>query len=425
MMFSGKNDKVGSSNNYESENKSKGLKSKKILQADTQIEIEAQKIELDMQNDELISIRKQLIKINEEYFDFFKHAPTSYFVLDKHGVILNVNDSAIELLRKSKKQILGTHLSLFINSKSHQDAFYLHRNFVIDGGKNHRLECDIKKSDGTVFNGLIQSSLVKDEGDDFKYIITTIIDITSREIRRDLLEYALNKEKELNELKSQFISIASHEFRTPLSTILMSTELIEKYNLLGDEKKKENHFKKIKNSVSRIKEILVDFMSATEIENGIVENNPTEFNLSEYIESIIKETKSFYDIHSIRYNHLGENIDVFLDKKIVKTCLNNLIINAHKYSPNGGEIKIVSEIKKNGNILFKVIDKGIGIPKKDELHIFENFFRAKNAINSQGTGIGLNITRKLLFIIGGDISFISKENKGSTFIINIKNGLKK
>ena len=89
------------------------------------------------------------------------------------------------------------------------------------------------------------------------------------------------------------------------------------------------------------------------------------------------------------------------------------------------KLKLFQKLKKNGNILFKVIDKGIGIPKKDELHIFENFFRAKNALNTQGTGIGLNITRKLLFIIGGDISFISKENKGSTFIINIKNGLKK
>jgi signal transduction histidine kinase len=174
-----------------------------------------------------------------------------------------------------------------------------------------------------------------------------------------------------------------------------------------------------------MKEILIDFLSASEIEKGMIKNNPELFNLSKYTETVIEETKSFNGIHTIKYTHIGENHNVYLDKKILKTCLSNLIINAYKYSPKGGEIEVITELKKDGSISFKVKDKGIGIPKKDELHIFENFFRAKNAENIQGTGIGLNITRRLVTIMGGDITFISTENKGSTFTIKFKNGFKK
>jgi PAS domain S-box-containing protein len=404
---------------------SERLKLKGLVTSEPKHELDVHKMELEMQYDELLSAQSKLLKSNEEYTELFNHAPVSYFILDKDGVVINVNNSAIELLGKSKKQLVGKHLALFINSKSHQDAFYLHKNYVIDGGKKHRLECDIKKSDGIVFYGLIESALIKDENENFKYLITTVTDVTSREIKRQLLENALNKERELNELKSQFITIASHEFRTPLATILMSTELIEKYDLPVHEEKKKNHFKKIKNSVSRMKEILIDFLSASEIEKGMIKNNPEVFNLSKYTEAVIEETKSFNGIHTIKYTHIGESQNVYLDKKILKTCLSNLIINAYKYSPKGGEIEVITELKKDGSLSFKVKDNGIGIPKKDELHIFENFFRAKNAENIQGTGIGLNITRRLVTIMGGDITFISTENKGSTFTIKFKNGLKK
>jgi PAS domain S-box-containing protein len=207
------------------------LKLKESATSEAKHELDVHKMELEMQYDELLSAQSKLLKSNEEYTELFNHAPVSYFILDKDGVVINVNNSAIELLGKSKKQLVGKHLALFINSKSHQDAFYLHKNYVIDGGKKHRLECDIKKADGVVFYGLIESALIKDENENFKYLITTVTDVTSREIKRQLLENALNKERELNELKSQFITIASHEFRTPLATILMSTELIEKYDL--------------------------------------------------------------------------------------------------------------------------------------------------------------------------------------------------
>jgi signal transduction histidine kinase len=173
-----------------------------------------------------------------------------------------------------------------------------------------------------------------------------------------------------------------------------------------------------------MKEILIDFLSASEIEKGMIKNNPELFNLVEFTESVIEETKSYNGIHTIKYVQEGENKDVYLDKKILKTCLSNLIINAYKYSPKGGEVEVTTELKKDGNVLFKVKDIGIGIPKNDELHIFDNFFRAKNAENIQGTGIGLNITRRLVTIMGGNISFTSTENKGSTFLIKLKSNAK-
>lgn len=222
-------------------------------------------------------------------------------------------------------------------------------------------------------------------------------------------------------MKSQFVSIASHEFRTPLATILTSAELIEKYNKPEDLEKKEKHFRKIKTSVSRIKEILIDFLSVDEVEKGKITNNPETFNLVDFIKYTVEETKQFNGIHTQKYEHFGNHQNAILDKKLLKTCLTNLIINAYKYSPTGGAIEIKSKQSSFGNIEINIIDHGIGIPLEDQAYIFSRFFRAKNAEYTQGTGLGLNITKELIKIMGGSISFTSDTDKGTTFSLKFIN----
>ena len=166
-------------------------------------------------------------------------------------------------------------------------------------------------------------------------------------------------------------------------------------------------------------EILIDFLSANDIEKGKIKNHPELFNLVEFTQKIIEDTKSFNGIHAVQYKHIGNYENVFLDMKLLKTCIVNLLINAYKYSPNGGVIEVTTKHSATEGVFLIIKDNGIGIPKKDHAHIFQTFFRAKNAENIQGTGMGLSITQQFVKIMKGQISFVSQENKGTTFTIKL------
>jgi PAS domain S-box-containing protein len=380
-------------------------------------ELEVYKFELEMQNEELLITQSKLLKSIDEFTNLFEFAPVAYFILDKNGLITNANQTGIQQLGVDKKQLIGNHLSVFICSKEDQDDYYRHRKAVIEKESSQQMECQIIRKDGSFFYAQIDSAIVKDEKNKFKHFLSAIIDISEQKEQKRRLEMSLLKEKELNEMKSQFISIASHEFRTPLSTILTSAELIERYSKPADEYRREAHFRKIKTSVSRLREILIDFLSADEFEKGNIRNNPESFNIVKFSENLIEELKTFDGIHKLKYSHSGKSNTVFLDKKLLKTCLTNLIINALKFSPDGGAIEITSELANSKGLIISIKDEGLGIPKKDQEHIFESFFRAKNVESIQGTGLGLNITQKLVNFMAGTISFVSKENEGSTFTV--------
>ncbi|MDP3555968.1 MAG: PAS domain-containing sensor histidine kinase [Bacteroidota bacterium] len=380
-------------------------------------ELDVHNVELQMQNEELLETQIKLIKSIEEYTELFEYSPIGYFILDKDGVVLKVNKTGLKLLEVNKKQILTKHFSIFLNSKSFQDEFYRHKNLVIETKITQQFEARIKKNDGSVFFALIETCLVKDENNLFKFLLCTITDISVQKAQERVLAVALKKERELNKMKSKFITIASHEFRTPLSTILTSAELIEKYDKPEDSEKKIKHFDKIKSSVNRLKEILMDFMSAGEVEQGKIHNNPEIFNMVALIKQWSDEIKPFNAPHSHKYIHTGQYENVYLDKKLLKICFTNLLVNAYKYSPKGGIIEITTEQNTAGIIYMSIKDKGIGIPEADKVNIFHQFYRAKNAEAIQGTGLGLNITHELIGIMGGEISFVSKVNKGTIFTI--------
>jgi PAS domain S-box-containing protein len=231
----------------------------------------------------------------------------------------------------------------------------------------------------------------------------------------------LKKEKHLNEMKSRFVSMASHEFRTPLSTILSSLSLINKYNELDNKEKQVKHIHRIKSSVNTLNSILNDFLSLEQLESGKKSTNIQSFNLKKCCTSCIDEmnlqTKKGQVI-----NYVIDNSDkkVFLDKDLLKKVLFNLLSNAIKYSPEYKPIEVISKIKEN-RIFISVSDKGIGIPKEEQSHLFDRFFRARNSINIQGTGLGLNIVKRYLELMKGVISFESNENEGTTFNLTLPN----
>ncbi|MCC9166850.1 hybrid sensor histidine kinase/response regulator [Pontibacter harenae] len=228
---------------------------------------------------------------------------------------------------------------------------------------------------------------------------------------------ALQKEKELNELKSRFVTIASHEFRTPLSTVLSSASLIGKYKKTEEDEKRQKHVDRIKSSVSNLTTILNDFLSISRIEEGMIYNVPTTFDLQAFAEEVKDELQGFLkEGQDIVYKHTGEQTVVNLDKQLLKNILLNLLSNASKYSSEGKQIFFDTSTTADA-IKITVQDQGIGIPKADQAHLFTPFFRAQNVTNIQGTGLGLNIVKKYIDIMNGSLFYESELDKGSSFTI--------
>jgi signal transduction histidine kinase len=232
------------------------------------------------------------------------------------------------------------------------------------------------------------------------------------------LEKALANERELGELKSRFVSMASHEFRTPLSSILSSAALISKYTETDQQDKRMKHVHRIGSSVDNLTAILKDFLSLEKLEAGKISSKKSEVDFLELVTSVLEEIKlaTKKDQH-IFHHHSGKSIAI-VNEHLAKNILLNLLSNAIKYSSTGKNIDLTSEINRE-SVTIKVKDRGIGIPQADHEHMFTRFFRATNVIAIQGTGLGLTIVKRYLDLMNGTISFVSKEHEGSTFRVEI------
>jgi len=247
---------------------------------------------------------------------------------------------------------------------------------------------------------------------------TLKLESTVQERTKQLTE-ALAKEKELNELKTRFLSLVSHEFKTPLSSILTSVTLLGKYTQTEQQEKRNKHVDTIKNKVKYLDTIINDFLSVEKLESGKVNYKIDEFPLSKLINKVVYDANMLLKSgQRINYPLNADDINIQFDEKTFELVLSNLLHNAIKYSPENCNIDILVNNLKN-TIEIQVVDKGIGIPKNDQKHIFDRYFRAKNALLTQGTGIGLNIAKQHLENLGGKLEFMSRENIGSTFSVFI------
>lgn len=237
----------------------------------------------------------------------------------------------------------------------------------------------------------------------------------TQEKRAEQEMYAtLNKEKQLNELKTDFVSMASHEFRTPLSSILSSAALVGKYTETGQQENRLKHLNKIRNNVQNLTMILNDFLSLERIEGGYIKYNPASTDICEFLESVVEEAQAL-----VKPNQTVEVInklkcaDYEVDAFLLKNALTNLISNAIKYSD--GKVRV--QAQDNHGLEIAVTDMGIGISEEDQTNLFNRFYRASNAGQIQGTGLGLNIVKRYVDLMDGKITFESKLGEGSTFKI--------
>lgn len=232
------------------------------------------------------------------------------------------------------------------------------------------------------------------------------------EASKDELSKALSKEKDLGDLKSAFVSMASHEFRTPLSTILSSASLLAKYRLTDEQDKRDKHVQRIKSSVINLNNILNEFLSLGKIEDGKIIAHESVFDIRELISSQVNEmTEILKPGQTVHYEHSGDH-QATLDPVLFKNILINLLSNAAKFSGENKPIYISTAVTEN-ELHFSVKDEGMGISEKDQVHLCEIFYRATNAVNIPGTGLGLHIVAKYVEMMNGSLQIKSELEKGT------------
>lgn len=232
------------------------------------------------------------------------------------------------------------------------------------------------------------------------------------------LSEALDKEKQMNEIKSRFVSMASHEFRTPLTTVLSSASLLSKYNGADDGDKRERHIGKIRNSVNLLNDILEDFLSLGKLNEGKVSVNIEEVNIASLVQDTVDELKALLKKGQHFIVQSADDCSAKTDKKLLHHILINLISNAIKFSEEDKPISIAARIG-HGHIIIAIADQGIGIGPEDQEHLFASFFRARNAVNIQGTGLGLHIVKRYVDLLDGEIELQSVLNQGTTISFSI------
>lgn len=247
----------------------------------------------------------------------------------------------------------------------------------------------------------------------------TLNDITQRKQADEELRKTLEKEKELNELKTRFISMSSHEFRTPLTTILGSSELLKYYSHNWNEEKKLVHFDRIHSSVQHMTQLLDDVLLVGKIEAGKLEIKLSSIDLVKFCQNLVDDLQLIANTtHTLRFTHPNSCPEAYVDEKLLRQILSNLLSNAIKYSPKGSTVTLKLTVQ-DGEVIFQIQDQGIGIPQDEQQHLFESFYRATNVGKIPGTGLGLAIVKKSVDLHGGKITVNSELDLGTTFTVSI------
>jgi PAS domain S-box-containing protein len=350
-------------------------------------------------------------KATELFTKLFYDSPIGIVISKlETGEIIDCNHAYTEIMGFTKPELLGkTSLQLGIINTTGE------RNDIVKmartRGFSRDVDVQLNRKDGTpIWVSISMQSIVID---DENCLLSAIMDMTAHKEAEQKIQYALATEIALNKLKSNFVTLASHEFRTPLTAILSSAALMENYAVGENKSKVSKHVGRIKASVNLLTSILDEFLSLTKIEEGKVEPKTERLNLKETLESLCNNLKTFARPgQTIIYRHSGEE-EIYSDPVLLGNIVNNLVSNAIKYSHENGQILVSSEV--NANVHLSVKDDGIGISKEDQLHLFERFFRASNAGDIQGTGLGLHIMKHYVDKLKGSIEVQSEPGKGSEF----------
>lgn len=377
----------------------------------------------------------ELQRVNTFLNNIWNHAGAIIFVCDADGILQFFNPAAEKALGYTANEVVGV-----ANVASFHEREELARKaceltnitgqpvaagfdvFRVTSGlsANANQEWTYCHKDGSAFYvSLNVTPLLSTDGAVSSYL-GVAIDISEKKHAEAELLAALEKEKELNELKSRFVSMASHEFRTPLSAVLSSAYLLSRYQKAEEQPQREKHIQRIVSSVTALTEILNDFLSVGKIEEGQVQTRCTEYDIRQQINEIMGDVQHLLRKgQTIGYTHTGDSQTVYLDTAMMRHIIINLLSNAIKFSNESAEVQIATHCSSD-TLTLTVRDHGIGIPPEDVQSLFKRFFRSSNVTNIQGTGLGLHIVAKYTEMLNGHITCESTLGEGTTFTISFK-----
>ncbi|RZK83037.1 MAG: PAS domain S-box protein [Pedobacter sp.] len=374
--------------------------------------------------------------------------------IDNRGKIESLNPAAQKLFGYTLAEVIGKNISMLMPEpdRSGHDGYierYQHTREKRIIGKGREVEglrkdgstfpfrlavSEVKYEDRLIYTGFIHDLSKEKEAEqrlrEYAAELEELVEERTKSLKKTVnalseakeeVSISLLKEKELNQMKSRFVSMASHEFRTPLSSVQLSSVLIEKYAEPFDNEHIKKHVGKIKSAVGNLTTILNDFLSLERLEAGKVEPAFTPFDLVKLSEEVTEEMQMIAkEDQNIIYQHTGVESIVKMDQNLLRNCMINLISNAIKYSGAHTFIEFNTEITGDSCIV-TINDNGIGIPESDQKNLFQPFFRAHNTGNIPGTGLGLNIVLRYAKLMDGELHFESKLNKGAIFTLTFKN----
>ncbi|MGQ0739089.1 MAG: ATP-binding protein [Bacteroidota bacterium] len=395
----------------------------------------------------------------------FENATEGIILTNGQGKIVMVNPAVERMFGYSHEELQGQLIEILIPDKSKPHHHQLRTGFYekpSNRAMGHGRDLFGRKKDDT--NIPVEVSLSHYRRNSELFVIAFIVDITQRkEIEENMLKQkaelekitarirqlnaelevkveertlilkealqkleqsqqelsdALDKERQLNEIKSRFVSMASHEFRTPLTTVLSSASLLSKYTTTEEQEKRDKHIERIKSSVNNLNDILEDFLSLGKLNEGRIEVKRETLNLKLLVEDTIEGMKTLLKTGQRFITECSGDCDAVTDKKLFRNILINLISNAVKFSDEDKPV-IIGGRKSGNRMIMSVTDQGIGISEEDQQHLFSSFFRAANATNIQGTGLGLHIVKRYVDLLGGEVKLKSELNKGTTVTFSI------
>ncbi|MCX7611503.1 MAG: PAS domain-containing sensor histidine kinase [Ignavibacterium sp.] len=420
-------------------------------------ELQVYKAELEIQNEELRRTQLELQRTSDLFFNLFNSAPVGYLILDDKINIIKTNYTFLAMTGYPASEVNSSNFLKFIDESSKNNFLSRYKAFYNNPiGKT--LEIKIRSKNDEIIDIRIEGIKILsfDDENQNANLFTAIIDISEKvkkeeelinyklnlekiiqertsqlnqlnlELSKEIekrkeyesnLQNLLNKEIEINQIKSKFISITSHEFRTPLASIQSSFEILEKYDSKLSPERKKEHFNKIKLAINTITDLLNDLLRIDKESPEKLNFRPEKINLRLLIYDCIEKIKFSCDKkYSFEFNYNSNSEEYILDYRMMTYIINNLLSNAVKFSPNGG--KIITEVNQiNSEIFISIKDQGIGIPEDEIEKIFDPFYRANNAETIKGTGLGLSIVKSSVDLHNGRIIVKSQLTKGTEFQI--------
>ncbi|MBZ0275733.1 MAG: PAS domain S-box protein, partial [Anaerolineae bacterium] len=366
---------------------------------------------------------EQEIRTNEAKFRaLIEFAPNPIVIVDAAGQITLVNGQVKHLLGYEMEELIGQPVSILIPERFRESHAIHHARYMVAPRTRlmgEKPNLSIRHRNGSEIPVEIGLSPIH-TGTEL-LVMTYVVDMTARRQLEESLRGALAREKELSEIRTRFISMVSHDFRTPLSIIRSSASILESYHDRLDEERKAGHFSKIQMQIDRMVALLNDVLTISQADAGKTPFNPVMLDLDQSCRNLVDEFQSMPDMkHTLVYTYSGDGqpLPAMIDEKLLQQAIINLLTNAFKYSPPGSTVYWDLSFDAD-NAIIRIQDSGIGIPEADQPHLFEPFHRAGNVGTTEGTGLGMAIVKRSVEAHGGTISFESQVGVGTTFTVRL------